>query len=338
MPFLCAKRIRKGAKVTQINLIEVKEKIIKIKTLEGMAQSTLNQYNLIFNDLIGFFEKDTRVNDITLNDARDFINSLLHEKADTTSRFKQVARKGVKPSSVNNYLQKTRAAFNILKREGVLSENMFNEIRNVKFQKHKVETLSVDEIKRIFNAFNKSYYAQFRSYVLLHTLLDTMGRVNETLHLKKQDVDFDKRSVTFQNTKSKKLRIVPISKKTAKLLQELIADNDDLFNNEYIFLTNDGKRLRPSTFRAHLEKILRNVGINKRIHPHLWRHTGSEMFLRQSGNIRVLQQLLGHSNLVTTASVYSHVLDETVRNEHEKFNAINLIEEQKEKVVKRNSK
>jgi len=158
---LCAKRIRKGAKVTQINLKQAKEKIIKIKTLEGMAQSTLNQYNFIFNDLITFFESSKQVSDITLDDARDFINWLLHEKSDTSSRFKQVARKGVKASSVNNYLQKTRAAFNILKREGVLSENVFNEIRNVKFQKHKVETLTVDEIKRIFNAFNKSYYAQY---------------------------------------------------------------------------------------------------------------------------------------------------------------------------------
>ncbi|MDM8151745.1 phage integrase SAM-like domain-containing protein [Priestia megaterium] len=158
---MCAKRIRKGAKVTQINLKQAKEKIIKIKTLEGMAQSTLNQYNFIFNDLITFFESSKQVSDITLDDARDFINWLLHEKSDTSSRFKQVARKGVKASSVNNYLQKTRAAFNILKREGVLSENVFNEIRNVKFQKHKVETLTVDEIKRIFNAFNKSYYAQY---------------------------------------------------------------------------------------------------------------------------------------------------------------------------------
>lgn len=158
---MCAKRIRKGAKVTQINLKQAKEKIIKIKTLEGMAQSTLNQYNFIFNDLITFFESSKQVSDITLYDARDFINWLLHEKSDTSSRFNQVARKGVKASSVNNYLQKTRAAFNILKREGVLSENVFNEIRNVKFQKHKVETLTVDEIKRIFNAFNKSYYAQY---------------------------------------------------------------------------------------------------------------------------------------------------------------------------------
>ena len=158
---MCAKRIRKGAKVTQINLKQAKEKIIKIKTLEGMAQSTLNQYNFVFNDLITFFESSKQVSDITLDDARDFINWLLHEKSDTSSRFKQVARKGVKASSVNNYLQKTRAAFNILKREEVLKENVFNEIRNVKFQKHKVETLTVDEIKRIFNAFNKSYYAQY---------------------------------------------------------------------------------------------------------------------------------------------------------------------------------
>ncbi|MED4259722.1 hypothetical protein [Priestia aryabhattai] len=58
---MCAKRIRKGAKVTQINLKEAKEKIIKIKTLEGMAQSTLNQYNLVFNDLITFFESSKQV-------------------------------------------------------------------------------------------------------------------------------------------------------------------------------------------------------------------------------------------------------------------------------------
>lgn len=143
---MCAKRIRKGAKVTQISLKEAKEKIIRIKTLEGMAQSTLNQYNLVFNDLITFFESSKQVSDIALNDARDFINWLLREKSDTSSRFKQVARKGVKPSSVNNYLQKLRAAFNILKHEEVLSENVFNEIRNVKFQKNKVELIYCDEM------------------------------------------------------------------------------------------------------------------------------------------------------------------------------------------------
>lgn len=54
--------------------------------------------------------------------------------------------------------------------------------RTLNFRK-KVEVLTVEEIKRIFDAFNKSYYAQFRSYVLLHNLLDTLGRVEETVYL-----------------------------------------------------------------------------------------------------------------------------------------------------------
>lgn len=332
---MCAKRLRKGTKLNQVDLSDAKDRIIKIKTLEGMAQSTINQYNIAFNDLIKFFGKEKLIASIDLNNARDFVDWLLHEKSDEKSRFKQVAKKGVKPSSANNYLQKLRAAFNILIREGILDENVFSQIKNIKFQKKKVEVLTVEEIKRIFDAFNKSYYAQFRSYVLLHTLLDTLGRIEETVHLKKQDVDFEKRSITFQNTKSKKFRIVPVSVKTTQLLQELIADNEDLFSSEYIFLTNDGNRLRPSTFRAHLEKVLKNTGINKRFHPHLCRHTGSEMFLRQSGNIRVLQQLLGHSELSITAKVYAHVLDTTIRDEHKKYSAINLIENHKEKIVKR---
>jgi len=201
------KKIGKGTKLNQVDLSDAKDRIIKIKTLEGMAQSTIHQYNIAFNDLINFFGKEKLIASIDLNNARDFVDWLLHEKSDKKSRFKQVAKKGVKPSSANNYLQKLRAAFNILIREGILDENVFSQIKNIKFQKKKVEVLNVEEIKRIFDAFNKSYYAQFRSYVLLHTLLDTLGRIEETVHLKKQDVDFEKRSITFQNTKSKKFRV-----------------------------------------------------------------------------------------------------------------------------------
>ncbi|MEG8977349.1 tyrosine-type recombinase/integrase [Priestia megaterium] len=319
-----------------VTIEDAKQVVIKIKALEGMSKITIQLYDLVFSDLKLYFGGNKMLQEIDVNEAREFLSWQLNEKIlHKNSNIRQISTKGLKPSSANTYLIKLRSAFSLLIKEGFLTKNVFQEIKNIKFPQKKVKTLTGEEIKQILNSFNKDYYSQFRSYVALHTLLDSMGRVNEILHLREEDIDFERRSITFQNTKSNKFRIVPISRKTVKLLQELIVENNETFESEYIFLTNHGKRLCADTFRTHVNRILKENNIERQFHPHLLRHTASEMFLRQSGNIRVLQQILGHADLTITSRTYAHVLDSTIRDQHDKYSPINLIDESTKKVVKR---
>ena len=178
------------------------------------------------------------------------------------------------------------------------------------------------------------YYNQFKAYVLIHTLLDSFGRISEVLAIQKSDIDFEQQCITFTKTKNKKIRIVPISKKTAKLLTELIAENEEEWDTDYVFLTHHGKPLTSLTWRKHLKEITDKAGIKRRVHSHGFRHAASEIFLRQNGSIRVLQKILGHQSLEITQR-YSHVLDDTLKTQHAQFSPINLLENQDKRKTKR---
>ncbi|WP_052728573.1 tyrosine-type recombinase/integrase [Domibacillus tundrae] len=174
-----------------------------------------------------------------------------------------------------------------------------------------MDTLSDQEITKLLNSLDKSWYADFRVYVLIHTLLDSFGRIGEVLALKRQDIDFEHGSIIFNKTKNSLFRIVPVTKKTLNLLEKLI-DECKEFESDYIFLTNAGKPLRDDPARKHLHEITQRAGIEKRVHPHIFRHTGSMLFLKNGGSIRVLQKILGHAEISTTM-IYAHVLDDTIK-------------------------
>lgn len=313
--------------------------ILKIKKLEGMSKNTLASYEKLFNDFDHFFGETKDITLLTRDDARNFIYWQLNEKIQFMNhKYRKTKKKGLSISSVNNCISLGKAAFNILLKEEIVDENIFEETNNIKQSEKKIDTLTIDEISKFLRSLNKGLYSEFRMYVLIHTCLDSFGRIQEILSIRKSDVDFERHAITFQNTKSRKIRIVPITKKTVNLLEELVEETED-FESEYIFLTNHGKPLNPDTARKHLKEIVKRVGLEGRISGfHIFRHTASELFLRGTssggGSIRVLQKILGHSDLSTT-SIYAHVLDQTIKQQHELYSPLNLIEDKEKRKTTR---
>jgi integrase/recombinase XerD len=317
---------------------DAREIVLKIKQLEGLSDSSIVNYEKLFNDFDRFFGEKTDIASLTSEDVRNFIHWQLNEKIQFDKHpYRKTKKKGVSIGSVNTYISYGRAAFNILVDEQIVEENIFDTTNNIKEKEKKVETLSIDEINKLLRSLDKGLYSEFRMYVLLHTCLDSFGRINEILSIKKEDIHFESHSLTFLNTKNKKIRIVPISKKTIKLLEELIEETED-FESEYIFLTHHGKPLRPDTARKHLKELVKRIGLDDKIKGfHVFRHSASEMFLRQNGSIRVLQKILGHSELTTT-SIYAHVLDSTIKQQHQQYSPLNLIDEKEKRKTTRKGK
>jgi integrase/recombinase XerD len=323
---------------TKIFTIDDARKIVlKVKKLEGLTKNSLDNYEKLFNDFDRFFGEKTDIASLTKDDVRDFIHWQLNEKIQFQNhKYRKNKKKGVSIGTVNTYLNYAKAAFNVLVNEEIVEENIFDSTKHIKEKQKKIETLSVEEIHKLLRSLDKSWYSEFRAYVLIHVLLDTFGRINEVLSIRKQDIDFEKHAITFQNTKNGKIRIVPITKKTVKILQELIEETED-FNSEYVFLTHHGNPLKPDSARKHFRDLLKRAGIKKRVYFHLFRHTASEMFLRQNGSVRVLQKILGHSELTTT-SRYAHVLDSTIKEQHEQFSPLNLIDEKEKRKTRRSKR
>lgn len=172
--------------------------------------------------------------------------------------------------------------FRFLLEDDMIDSDPFATLKPVEDVGREIEVLTVDVLKRLLDAPDKRKYSDFRDYVVLNLLIDGMFRIDEALTLRKQDVNIQAGQVILRKeiVKTRKGRTVPITKRTAKLIQELITETEE-FDSDYVFLSNYGDRLTPNHFRHQLKKYAKRAGITKRIHPHLLRHTGATLFLRR---------------------------------------------------------
>ena len=303
-----------------------REIVVGIKKVEGKAENTLENYYKLFNDFERFFSHRKLMNNVSTEDARNFINWQLEEKVQfLNARFRKNKKVGVSITSANSYLRCAKSAFETLIADGSLSNNPFAPMTKIKQQTKQIETLTIDEIKKVLKAFDKSWYADFRDFVLCHVMLDSFARIQEICSLQKSDIDYETGTVTFNDTKNKLYRIVPISKKVIRLIDDLNLETEE-FNSPYIFISNHGTKLNPDAFRKHLKDVCERTDITKRIHPHIFRHTASTIFLANGGSVRTLQKILGHKQIDTTM-IYSHMLDDTIKQQHQMYSPLQVIAE-----------
>lgn len=214
--------------------------------------------------------------------------------------------------------------------------NPFKDIKCLKRQNERIKTIPPEDINKLLNSLDTNYYTDFRMYVAIHVFLDTFGRIDEVLSIKKADIDFDKRSIYFPNTKNNEGRYVMFSLKTKKLLVELIDEMRD-YNNDYVFLAVDGGKFTNQAFRNQLKKYCNEYNIKTNITPHMFRHTSSMLFLENGGNIRVLQKILGHKKLATT-EIYAHVSEDLMTLQQENYSPLDQILGKQKKYTRARSK
>ncbi|MFF2291006.1 tyrosine-type recombinase/integrase [Peribacillus butanolivorans] len=302
------------------------------KLAEGRAKRTLEKYRLIFGNFCKYLDvhrvgRDFR--NINVDLIRNYVSWLLEDYVQFEDhKFKPDSskKKGLSPRTANDYLKTLRTFFRFLVEEKRIDGNPFESVNNVKFTESEITILTVEELKALLDAPDKRSYTGFRDYVLMTLLVDTMTRINEALSLRTSDVDFSDNTITVRATiaKNRKARIIPIQKQTAKLLKELIKETED-FDNENIFLANYGEALTPNHFRNQLGRhYIKKTGIKKRVHPHLFRHTAATMFLESGGDMRHLQLLLGHSDFRMVMR-YTHLSNQALKEQHEKYSALNKV-------------
>ncbi|OXS80151.1 tyrosine-type recombinase/integrase [Domibacillus enclensis] len=264
----------------KLTVEKARDIIIRIKKMEGLSKHTITNYNKLFNDFERCFAKNKYMENLTIEDARRFIEWQLHEKQQFKNvRWNREKKIGVNVTSANSYLRLAKAAFSCLIDEGHLEKNPFSTLKNIKQQQKHVDILTDQEITKILNSLDKSWYADFRAYCLIHVLLDSFGRIGEVLALKRHDIDFEHGSITFNKTKNSVYRIVPVTKKTLNLLEKLMDETEE-FESDFIFLTNAGNPLGADAARKHLHEITARAGIDKRVHPHIFRHSASCHFIK----------------------------------------------------------
>ena len=134
-------------------------------------------------------------------------------------------------------------------------------------------------------------------------------RVSEIVNLKKEDVNFDECLIKVRLSKGKKDRFVKIPDSISK---ELIS-YCELLDNKFLFESNRGGKLTTKTIQMIIKNACRKSGIKKKISPHSLRHSFATHLLEQGTDLRIIQKLLGHSDIKTT-QIYTQISQASIKN------------------------
>ena len=184
-----------------------------------------------------------------------------------------------------------------------------------------LSTAEVDSLLAAFPAQSKEPLQQ-RNRAILETIYASGLRVSEAAHLKVSDVNFEDATLRI-NGKGNKVRIVPIGKTALAILRYYILNSrKELLNGKgntaELFLSVRGKPLNREWIWAIVKEAATLAGIDRDIYPHMLRHSFASHLLANGADLRVIQEMLGHSDLRTT-EIYTHVENERLLGIHKQF-------------------
>lgn len=216
-----------------------------------------------------------------------------------------------------HYLTVINSFYNYLVSENIIKNNPVQTIKLPKLEKKLPEFLTIEEVDKLLNIVPTKIY-DYRNIAMMETLYATGIRVSELVNMKISDIDFNECIIKIFGKGSKE-RIVPINESAYNALKDYI-DNYRLFllktkSSEYVFINNFGNKISRQGFFKILKKLCKDAVINKEVSPHTLRHSFATHLLNNGANLRVIQTLLGHSN-ITTTQIYTHLSNESLKNDY----------------------
>lgn len=230
-----------------------------------------------------------------------------------------IAQKDKSITSRAHYFTVLQNFYLFLVENGYLKASPCEGIRMPKIPQGIPKYLTYEEVEMLLNMPLKTPY-DYRTHAMFELLYATGMRISELLSLKFSNLDFVEDFVKVEGKGSKE-RIIPINDSSKKALQLYI----DCYRPQLckkgkhfdeLFLNNLGTPLSRQGFFKLLKLACQSVGITKEVSPHILRHSFATHLLNNGADLRVIQELLGHSSISTT-QIYTHVSKEHIKEEYE---------------------
>lgn len=224
--------------------------------------------------------------------------------------------RGREKSSQARNLSGIKSFYNFLLLSDIIESSPAEHILPPKAARHLPDALSVEEIDRIIGTIDHSTTKGLRDRAILEVLYSCGLRVSELCELKLSDLFFGEGYIRVTG-KGDKQRLVPISGIARDRIQlYLEVRHTDSRSEDTVFLNNRGSKLTRVMIFTIIKQATKLAGIDKKISPHTLRHSFATHLLEGGADIRQVQELLGHENILTT-EIYTHLdtthLRETVQ-------------------------
>jgi integrase/recombinase XerC len=212
-------------------------------------------------------------------------------------------RAGLSPKSLQRLLSSCRSLFRQLNREGLLAGEPMLGVRGPKVRRKLPQVLDVDEATALIEMDSGGKLA-VRDRAMLELFYSSGLRLSELVGLRWIDLDLDGGEVRVLG-KGNKARILPVGRHAVSALRALGAEQGMPVEGP-VFRGRAGAPINPRTIQLRMNTLALQQGIPKHIHPHLLRHTFASHMLESSGDLRAVQELLGHADIATT-QIYTHL-------------------------------
>ncbi len=215
-----------------------------------------------------------------------------------------------------------RAFYRFLYREEIIDFNPTDTISGPKRTKSLPNFLSDDEIETILRNVKISTPSGYRNRVIFELLWASGMRISELSGLNYENLNLDQNEITVYG-KGAKERIVLIPDKTKENLKNYIENVSDMIcktdknAKSPVFINNHGYRLQNQSIRKALREVVNHIEISKNVTPHVFRHSFATRLLENGADLRVVQELLGHSSIANT-QIYTHVSIQRLKTVYEK--------------------
>jgi len=254
--------------------------------IKQFSANTIKAYKQDIRQFFDYFSENKQ--QINRDSIRDFISVI----------FLRTKNK----ATIQRKIYAIKSFYSYLLRQGVIEKNPFDVISSPKTDKKLPGVLTEKEMGQFLDNLPEDQFTDIRNKAAFEFLYATGLRVSELTNLKRADIDLSECLIRVLG-KGKKERIVPFHDKARELLIKYLAAVRRKFKSEkeYVFLNARGGKITDRSIERILQRIYNETMMSdKKVYPHLFRHSFATHLLQRGANLRVIQELLGHSNLSTT--------------------------------------
>ncbi|MBQ3835227.1 MAG: site-specific tyrosine recombinase XerD [Elusimicrobia bacterium] len=271
---------------------------------KGLSKNTASAYRTDLTTYLSFLGKNNKdYKTITHSEISDFfwyLKDELHFKATSIYRMIESIRQYYKFLIAEDYIQTDPIVYLTTPKTPQILPDMLN----------------VDEVTKLLTSVSGSDNLSIRNRAMLELLYATGLRVSELINIKLADINIDESYVKVFG-KGNKERIVVFGSKAQSYLKRYLRIRSKT-KSDFLFLTRLKKPISRIEFWRQLKQIAIKAGITKHISPHTLRHSFATHLLTGGADIRVVQEMLGHSSISTT-QIYTHISQERLKEQHTKY-------------------
>ena len=278
-----------------------------IEVEKNFSKHTVTAYS---SDILSFliWLNDKSIEDVNYSIIREYLLYIQQFNYSKTTTARKIAS--------------LRTFYRFLYRERVIESNPALGVHSPKRGKSLPEFLTETEMEKVLNNIKMDSPAGYRNRTILELLYATGMRISELSDLNFENLNLEENEIKVFGKGSKE-RIVLVSERAKNFLETyiktvryLIFKSDDIGPNSPVFINKTGYRLQPQSVRLAIKDVVEKIELPKHVTPHVFRHSFATKLLENGADLRVVQELLGHSSISNT-QIYTHVSTERLKQAYD---------------------